>query len=57
MDRIYIALNFGTEAGSATLPAAAKGNVVASTLSDRDGIEVRGNIDLRGNEGVLIRLT
>ena len=55
-DRMCVALNFGTTPGFVTLPAAVKGRIVFSTLCDREDGEVRGHIDLRGNEGLLVKL-
>jgi alpha-glucosidase len=49
-----VALNLGPD--PASLDFAGPGEVVLSTLPDSDGGRVGGAIDLRGNEGVIVRL-
>jgi alpha-glucosidase len=56
-DRVLVALNLGAEAmainfGSDQL----KGRVLVSTLGDRDGETLHSRIDLRGFDGLLIKL-
>ena len=55
--RLLIALNMGP------LPLAASfsderlsGHVLLSSFADREGEEVRASIDLRGNEGLLVKV-
>jgi alpha-glucosidase len=57
-DRVLIALNLGAEpiAVSFTIERLF-GIVLLSSFADRDGEEVRGTIDLRGNEGLIISAT
>ena len=57
-ERILAALNLGHEPTQVTLPSGAlKGQLLASSLADRDGEAVNGSIDLRADEGVLIELS
>jgi alpha-glucosidase len=53
--RILIALNFGSEATSISLPPdAASGEVLVSSFGDRDLEKVTGRIELRADEGLVI---
>jgi alpha-glucosidase len=55
--RFLVVLNLGHEAASYTPPVLALDATVAiSTHLDRDGEQVRGTVDLRGDEGVVLRL-
>ena len=51
--RFRVALNFGRECEN--VPLNAKAAVVLSTLLDRDGDQTDGKLDLRPNEGVVVR--
>lgn len=51
---MLVALNFGAEALS--VPDVAAGEIVLSSGLDRIGEKVTGALDLRGNEGVIVRL-
>jgi alpha-glucosidase len=52
---IIIALNLGAEPVSVTSSSLGFGNeILLSTFLDRSGESVRGVVDLRGNEGVMI---
>jgi alpha-glucosidase len=52
---ITIALNLGTQPVSLESDAAAlAGEILLSTLLDRQGEKIEGTLDLRGNEGVVI---
>jgi len=52
---ILIALNFGAEPVSVTASSIGFGNeIVLSTFLDRQGEDVQGELNLRGNEGVII---
>ncbi len=53
-DRFLIALNMATPA---TRIVVESGTVIASTHLDREGTKVSAQTDLRGSEGLLIRLT
>ena len=55
-ERFYVALNFGADAVTAALPPGESGTILVSTSPDRDGEKVRGRINLRGHEGLLIAL-
>jgi alpha-glucosidase len=56
--RMLIALNFGSEAISMPLPSdMAAGRILVSSFGDRDMEPVRGQIALRGDEGLLIDAT
>jgi alpha-glucosidase len=55
-ERIYVALNFGAAPVSAALPPGGRGKIVASTLLDRDGTSAEGQVDLRSNEGLVVKL-
>src|ERR1051325_10708415 len=53
----FIALNFGTRHRRVPLPEAEGNRVVAlSTHLDRNGERVEGMLELRGDEGVIVRL-
>jgi alpha-glucosidase len=55
--RILVALNFGPETISKPLPAeAATGRALVSSFADRDGEQVIGGVELRGNEGLVIEV-
>jgi alpha-glucosidase len=54
-DRFIIALNFGNEPQSLSVTDL-RGHVVLSTLPGQDGRAVEGNVDLAGDEGVVIRV-
>lgn len=54
-ERMLIALNVGPEPVSGpSLGYELSGHVLLSSFADREGEKVRGNIDLRGNEGLLV---
>jgi alpha-glucosidase len=54
-ERIFIALNFGPEPISASLPReGAFGRVLVSSFGDREMEPVNDHIDLRGDEGLVI---
>ena len=54
-DRVLIALNMGFEPIAVSFAEERFfGCVLLSSFADRDGEEVRGSIDLRGNEGLII---
>ena len=56
-DRLSVVLNLGAGPASAGFaPEDAAGEVLLSSHLDRDGEEVRGTVDLRPNEGVVIEL-
>jgi hypothetical protein len=56
-ERVFVALNFGDEPAAVAFSGGRlEGTVLVSTEGDRDGEPVRGSIDLRGSEGVLIDL-
>jgi alpha-glucosidase len=52
--RFLVALNLGST--PASLPFAGAGEVALSTHADRDGDSIDGIVDLRGDEGVVVRL-
>ena len=53
---VVIALNLGDEPVSLEAKAIGiGGNILLSTLLDREGEKVEGTVDLRGNEGVIIQ--
>jgi alpha-glucosidase len=55
--RTLIALNFGSEAISTSLPAdVAAGKVLVSSLGDREAEELGSHIALRGDEGLVIEV-
>jgi alpha-glucosidase len=55
-ERMLIALNMGPEPIAVCLPAKLSGHVLLSSLADRDGENVRSSFDLRGNEGLLMKM-
>jgi alpha-glucosidase len=56
--RMLIALNFGSEAISAPLPSEVEaGRILVSSFGDRDMEQVREQIALRGDEGMVIDVT
>jgi alpha-glucosidase len=55
-DRFLAALNFGHEAQTFPLDTACHGHLAISTHLDREGEKVAGAIELRADEGVLVRL-
>jgi alpha-glucosidase len=57
-DRIFVVLNLGSELTAVTLPTGTPaGQLLVSTFGDRDREQVRGTIDIRGNEGVVVELS
>jgi alpha-glucosidase len=57
-DRLLIALNLGSEPIAVTFASERLvGSVLLSSLADREGEEVSGTIDLRGNEGLILSAT
>ena len=55
-ERFLAALNFGHEAQTFALDPACHGQIAISTHLDREGEKVAGAIELRADEGVLVRL-
>jgi alpha-glucosidase len=56
-DRWFVALNFGDEPVEVSLAAGdLRGQLLVSTAGDRAGETVKGSLDLRGNEGAVIKL-
>jgi alpha-glucosidase len=55
-DGFVVILNLGGEPQNVELDAADSGRIALSTHLDREGEEVSERIDLRPNEGVVIRL-
>jgi len=55
-ERFFVALNFGSGPASTVLPSGAHGTIVISVLADRNGEKVRGQFDLDGDGGVLVKL-
>jgi alpha-glucosidase len=52
---VVIALNLGAEPVSIASDAAGlRGEILLSTVLDRQGEKIQGTLDLRGNEGVII---
>jgi alpha-glucosidase len=51
---ITIALNLGAEPVSVASDVLGEGEILLSTLLDRQGEKLSGTLDLRGNEGVII---
>ncbi len=51
---ITVALNLGAEPISVTNVVGLDGEILLSTLLDREGEKVEGALDLRGNEGVIV---
>jgi alpha-glucosidase len=54
-DRFLVALNLGSEAILFDGPGPLGGKIVLSTHIDREGDAVEGRLELRGDEGVIIR--
>ncbi len=54
--RFFAALNFGHKAQTVTLEATLHGSIALSTHLDREGEVVAGSLELRADEGVLVRL-
>lgn len=55
-DRFLVALNLGPNATSLALTAEQVGSVVLSTHEGREGAGVNGVLELRANEGVVVRV-
>jgi alpha-glucosidase len=56
-DRVLIALNMGSQPIAASFDEERlSGSVLVSSFADRDGEEVSASIDLRGNEGLVVRV-
>lgn len=55
-ERFLAALNFGHDAQKFVPDPACHGHIAISTHLDREGEEVAGAIELRADEGVLVRL-
>ncbi len=56
-NEFLIALNFGNQVEGVHLPeGVSRATVAVSTHLDRDGEEVRGEVGLRSNEGIILRL-
>ena len=54
-EAVVIALNLGAEPVSMASEAGSlDGEILLSTFLDREGEEIQGTLDLRGNEGVII---
>jgi alpha-glucosidase len=57
-EAILIALNFGSQASSTTLPPAlASGEILVSGFGDREREKITGSIELRADEGLVIKGT
>jgi alpha-glucosidase len=54
-ERLFVALNLGSEPSKAALPEGCAGRVLLSTGLDREG-DVSDQIDLRPHEGVIVKL-
>ena len=55
-ERVMVALNMGPELIAVSFPHELFGRVLLSSFADREGEEVRDSIDLRGNEGLLVKV-
>ena len=55
-NRILVSLNVGADPASVRLSQRVKGRVLVSSLADRDGEAVDGEIELRPDEGLVIAL-
>jgi alpha-glucosidase len=56
-ERVLIALNMGPEPTAVSFSdESLSGCVLLSSFADREGEEVRASIDLRGNEGLLVKV-
>ncbi len=54
---MVVALNMGPQPLVASLPPEiASGQILLSSFLDREGHELINNIDLRGNEGLLVKM-
>jgi alpha-glucosidase len=54
-EQLLVALNMGSQPIAVSfLDEGLSGRVLLSTFTDREREEVRANIDLRGNEGLLV---
>ena len=53
--RLLIALNLGHDATAATVPTY-QGLVLLSSYGDRNGEKVRGQVDLRPDEGTIVEI-
>jgi alpha-glucosidase len=57
-DRIFVALNLGSEPTAVALPQRGlPGKLLVSTFGDHDRDPIRETIDVRGNEGVVVQLS
>jgi alpha-glucosidase len=54
--RFLVVLNFSREAAVFTATGVPRGTVALSTHLDREGEAVDGRIELRGDEGAVVRL-
>ena len=56
-ERVLVALNMGPEPIAISFPdESLSGRVLISSFADREGEEMRASIDLRGNEGLLLKV-
>ena len=56
-ERVLIALNMGPEPIAVSFPEErVSGHVLLSAFAEREGEEVSARLDLRGNEGLLMKL-
>jgi alpha-glucosidase len=56
-ERLLIAVNMGPEPIAVSFPdAKLSGRVVLSSFLDREGEEMLASINLRGNEGLLVKV-
>jgi alpha-glucosidase len=56
-ERVVVALNLGPQPMTVSLPTEiASGQILLSSFLDREGHEVINSIDLRGNEGLLVKM-
>jgi alpha-glucosidase len=54
---VLVALNLGNDAAALTFPGGGlRGTVLVSSFADREGERLTGDIDLRGDEGLVIEL-
>jgi alpha-glucosidase len=57
-ERMFVALNMGAQPVSADFQSGTlSGQLLLSSEGDREGEQVTGSIDLRGDEGVVINLS
>ena len=54
--RFLVVLNLGHEAASWPVPEDLRGSVVLGTHGDRDGEAIAGQLEVRGDEGVVVEL-